>query len=222
MGTYIKLYREILDNPRLSSDNNAYLMFTKLLLKVDRHTGTYITGRKKLATLCNLKETTAWMTLKRLNDDNMINMLSDKHKTKITICNWDEYQSRGDRYDDRSSVDLMTKKRGFDDTKQELKKKNKENKKKVLSPLDDAIDEFILHRKQMKRPMTEKAIELLHQKLEKMYPGNPENQIATLYQSIENGWQGVFELRNPLAISSESAGEHNRKVLEKLGYEHVN
>lgn len=124
MNGFIKLHRVILDHSRLSRDNNAYIMFTKLLLKADRHTGTYITGRKKLAALCNLKQTTAWMTLMRLNDDNMVDILSDRSKTKITICNWEKYQSKSDRLDDRKGVDLMTKMRGFDDTKQEDKKKN--------------------------------------------------------------------------------------------------
>ena len=51
-------------------------------------------------------------------------------------------------------------------------------------------------RKELKKPMTEKAIELLKTRLEKLAPKDEQTQIEILEQSIMNNWQGVFPLKN--------------------------
>ena len=50
-------------------------------------------------------------------------------------------------------------------------------------------------RKTIKKPLTDKAKELILSKLSKMADGD-EEKIAILNQSIENSWQGVFPLKN--------------------------
>lgn len=56
----------------------------------------------------------------------------------------------------------------------------------------DAWCEFIEHRKEIKKPMTELAIKKMLKKLA-AYPSDIAT--AMLDQSIENGWQGVFPLK---------------------------
>jgi len=51
-------------------------------------------------------------------------------------------------------------------------------------------------RKQLKKPMTDKAIELLKSKLDKLAPADQQTQIEILEQSIMNNWQGVFPLKD--------------------------
>jgi hypothetical protein len=60
--------------------------------------------------------------------------------------------------------------------------------------IDIAIDDFINHRKTLKRPMTKKAIDLLKAKLNKLATTD-QDKIDILNQSIENGWIGVFALK---------------------------
>ena len=61
------------------------------------------------------------------------------------------------------------------------------------SRLDVAFDEYIRFRKQIKKPMTDRAIQLAVGKLQKM-SDDVEEQIAIINQSIMNGWSGLFPL----------------------------
>lgn len=62
--------------------------------------------------------------------------------------------------------------------------------------LCDALAEFKKMRERMKKPMTAKAAELMLSKLDTLSGGDKEQKILLLNQSIENGWAGVFELKN--------------------------
>ena len=53
---------------------------------------------------------------------------------------------------------------------------------------------FIQMRKAIKKPLTDRGLQLIIGKVEKLAT-SPEDQIAILNQSIENSWQGVFELK---------------------------
>ena len=53
---------------------------------------------------------------------------------------------------------------------------------------------FIQMRKAIKKPLTDRGLQLIIGKVEKL-AASPEDQIAILNQSIENSWQGVFELK---------------------------
>jgi hypothetical protein len=61
--------------------------------------------------------------------------------------------------------------------------------------LRQALDEFKAMRNRMRKPMTPLAVDLLVKKLQTLAPGDEQKQIAMLMQSIENGWTGVYELK---------------------------
>lgn len=61
--------------------------------------------------------------------------------------------------------------------------------------LRDAIIEFVKFRKLIKKPMTNKALELIIAKLNKLGASDME-RVAILNQSIERGWAGVFSLKD--------------------------
>lgn len=77
--------------------------------------------------------------------------------------------------------------------KEKIKEKEKDNNHPT-DEFDEALNEFIKMRKQIKKPITEKWIELVKEKLNKMYPDKKDLQIKCLYKSIENSWQWVFAL----------------------------
>ena len=108
---FIKLYRSIDQNELLENDNTALIVFIKLLTRVDRRTGSYRTGRFKLANQCNLRPSTLRDALKRLEAATVIRQQSDSRATTIYICNWSKYQQNDD-----STPSVQ---RRFDDTKQE-------------------------------------------------------------------------------------------------------
>ena len=74
--------------------------------------------------------------------------------------------------------------------------------------------DFLDHRKQLKKIVTQIAGERLLKKLSR-YPIN--TSIAMLDQSMENGWQGVFEIKGHNGKTGPAPGAA-KKELEKQGY----
>lgn len=85
-------------------------------------------------------------------------------------------------------------------TKERKKTLSKERaKERPLSPaLDDAVRAFKEMRTKMRKPMTELAVKLMLDRLERMAPGDEQKQVAMIMQSVENGWTGVYELKQDL------------------------
>ena len=79
----------------------------------------------------------------------------------------------------------------FQDELEELK-----NKEPAPSEFEITMNEFIKFRKDIKKPLTERAKELILKDLEKLAPGDEKTQIAILNQSIKRGWAGVFKLKD--------------------------
>lgn len=98
------------------------------------------------------------------------------------------------------SADVAVSDKDKEEDKEKDKKKTKEQKKepKIFSDdpeLNQAILSFIDFRKSIKKPMTDHAVDLLIKKLNEMSP-SIEDQIEIINQSIMNGWQGVFPLKD--------------------------
>lgn len=74
------------------------------------------------------------------------------------------------------------------------------NKEEIIeivekTEFEKAFDSFLEMRKKIKKPATEKAIELLIKKINQF----PEaHRIPVIEQSILNGWQDFYELKTPL------------------------
>lgn len=83
--------------------------------------------------------------------------------------------------------------------KTRLDKTRKEDTPTVYFPTDEKLDlafkDYIKHRKSIKKPMTDRAIELAVSQLEKLSGGDNDVAIEIINQSILNGWQGLFELK---------------------------
>ena len=64
--------------------------------------------------------------------------------------------------------------------------------------LRDALTEFVVMRKEIKKPMSDHAMKLLFQKLDRL-GRNDEEKIEILNNSILGKWQGIFELKRSRA-----------------------
>jgi len=92
---------------------------------------------------------------------------------------------------------------------------NKKTKKKDLDSLIDAytendslksaIHDFIEFRKQIKAPLTDKALTLSFNKLDKLANTNDELKISIINQSIERGWRGLFEVKETVKPASSAS-----------------
>ncbi len=90
---WVKLYRKIEQNDFLMTDNNAFVVFTKLLMFTDKHVGAYRTATRVLAKRLNMPHSTVYKVLKRLEAEGMIHIEPRELYSKIWITNWSSYQS---------------------------------------------------------------------------------------------------------------------------------
>lgn len=81
--------------------------------------------------------------------------------------------------------------------------------------LDEAIHEFIKFRKGMKKPMSDRAVTLMMNKLETLSHDKHE-QVQILNQSIMQGWTGVYELKGENKQYSHSPRASNNRVADQL------
>ncbi|MFH1562318.1 MAG: replication protein, partial [Nitrospirota bacterium] len=104
------------------------------------------------------------------------------------------------------------------------KRNNKETiqKKKNFIVLPDFISkdlwqDFKEHRNKLKGTMTKRAQELLIKKISDISKGKTEIAQALIEQSIENGWKGIFPLKDQLpkskSISDIMAQDDGYKIL---------
>lgn len=216
---WLKLHRRILENDFLRNDKTAFFVFMKLLLLVGKIKGEWSGSVRKLAGHpdIDMNYMTLYKVLKRLEGENIIringtfdkqekpkntvlgNKMGNKKYSVISICNWHIYQER--RVTSKVTHGKQTGNTRVTHGKQPTPvKKNTEENRREKNNKDDffekEFDEFITFRKTLKKPLTPHAQELLMQNLDKLYPGDREKQALCLQQSIINGWQGVFELKN--------------------------
>ena len=84
--------------------------------------------------------------------------------------------------------------------------------------LNQAFGDYLEMRKQIKKPMTDRAIELAIKKLEELsavpFSDSMDNDMAIriLNQSVMNGWQGLFPLKEQKTGSTPQGGVDWSKV----------
>ena len=103
-------------------------------------------------------------------------------------------QRQRDKIKGHDDVTTMSRQGHEIDTDPETDPETEEINKNT--PFEFAINEFKKHRQKIRAPLTDYAIELLQKKLEKLAPGDDEEKIKVLNQSISNGWRDVFALKD--------------------------
>lgn len=92
---------------------------------------------------------------------------------------------------------------------------------KEITPLNEAMAAFRKHRSKIRKPMTEEAEKRIRMKLDNL-ADNEADKIEILYQSIENGWAGVFALKKEAKQEKEErkysdpGNDHLEDMLAKL------
>jgi hypothetical protein len=95
--------------------------------------------------------------------------------------------------------------------------KTKPNNNPPYIPPDEIKEEWAAYvelRKKLKKPLTDYAAKLSLAKLDKMAHGDYERQRKILNQSIMNGWQGLFELKD--GYSNAGANSYKSGTPNKL------
>jgi hypothetical protein len=89
---WVALYAKILENHFLQNDNNAFLIFVKVLLMVSPNTGEMSCSLSELAKRANLPRGTVYDTLQRLQKQGMLVAVPAGRYTIIRVSNWDKYK----------------------------------------------------------------------------------------------------------------------------------
>lgn len=207
---WIKLHRKLLDNPIVMKDSEYLAVWIYLLLnashaeypvlfggkKITLQPGQLITGRKSIASTLCISESKVTRILESLKSEHQIEQQTSNKNRLVSIVNWEHYQQSEHQIEQQLNNNRTTTEQQLNTNK---KNKNiKEDKEIIYSDsqeLNEAILSFIEYRKSIKKPMSERAVSLLLGKLNKM-SGSIQEQIEILNQSILNGWQGIFPLKN--------------------------
>ena len=241
---WIKITTDMFDNRkirhlrRLPDGNSIVLIWVMLLTMAGRCNSSgmiFLTENipytpKMLADELDFEENTVKLALSALEQLNMI--VTDNGF--FSIAGWDEYQNiegmekireqnRIRKQKQRAKAALLepghvTSRDSHATDKEEDKDKEKKKKKEIKTYSDDAdlnrsILAFMEFRKSIKKPMTDHAVDLLISKLNGMTSYIPE-QIEIINQSIVNGWQGVFPLKNEQAQTVRQGYQKQTKADE--------
>lgn len=184
--------------------------------------GQYVTSVRKLATRWGWGKDKVLKYLRLLEQLGMITRVADSEKTVITIVNYDIYQCK----DEDEQTPTRTQSRHATDTHPPLYKndKNVKNEKNntirsVFFPdnetLDNEFREYVEHRKAIKKPFkTDHSVELAINNLMKLANGNSDKAVLIIQQSIRQGWQGLFELKQEKSVPQYKQFSHSKELTD--------
>lgn len=217
MSGLIKLHRKTLDNPVVCKDSDHLAVWMYLLLnathkeiqmvfkgkKTMLQPGQLITGRKSIAEKLRVHESKVQRVLTCFENEHQIEQLRGNNNRLITVLNWHDYQDN-EQLNEHQMNNYRTTDEQLMNTNNNLRSKELKNEKKkeytfsvyTSNPeLVSTLKSFEEFRKKIKKPLTDKAKDLLLQNLDKL-ASTDQDKISVLEQSIFNGWQGVFALKN--------------------------
>lgn len=171
-------------------------------------------SRGKVTRYLDVLETDGMITQKRTSG-------GTANGTTLTIVKYDDFQCGGTTDDTTSdttngqrSIQRSIQRTDIYNNDKECNKnennekneKNKEkdiakaiSKEKVFFPNDEELNQtfldYIKMRKEIKKPMSDKAITLALNKLDSLSGGDNEKAIQILNQSIFHSWQGLFDIK---------------------------
>jgi hypothetical protein len=212
LNGYIKIHRKMMDWEWYTDPLTARLFFHLILsvrhkdgrrFGVEVKRGQMLTGIYELSEQTGLSVRQTRTRLDRLEQTGEITRKTTNKFSIITVVKYSDYQDNdSEPTSNRQATDKQpTSNRPL--SKKERKKEGKNinttpPKPKVLDGRSkdfvEAFSGFKIMRKKIKKPMTDRAVELTIKELEKLAPLDEAKQIQILEQSIRNSWQGVFPL----------------------------
>lgn len=233
---FIKLHRKILEW-EWANDPATFCLFAHLLLKanfenkkwrgVEIRRGELITGRSELAKTTGLSEQQVRTALERLKSTSEITIKTTNRFSIINLTNYGLYQEnqneinqQNNQLPNQQTTNNQPTNNQQSTTTKEIKeyKERKEVKEIINNALPVFIDKKLLAdfaemRKKIKKPLTERAYELLIGQLKVFESNNAGSANVALQNSIMNCWQGIFE---PKVLKSQAPPVFLTKQQQKV------
>ena len=195
------------------SEPNTLALWIYILLSVNYKPNSYkgikinegemITSVSTLSFKTGLTTQQTRTALSKLESTNEITRKTTNNYTIIRVNKWSQYQTDNKQITSESTSQLTTLKEY---------KEVKEGKKDISKELDcspefsEALDAFEEMRKKIKKPLTNRAKQMVLTKLCKLAM-DEKTQIEILNQSTMNGWQDVYPLKDtPRSVQTEKRG----------------
>lgn len=219
-GGYIKLYRQLLENPVVCKDADHYAIWGYLLLsaahdnydivfgkeRITLKPGQLITSRKSISDRFHINESKCERVLILFKNEQMIEQQTSSKNRLITILKWSDYQSNEQVIEQQVNNKRTTSEQQVNTNKNVKNIKNvKKNKKKDIeafinfangdAKLLEALMLFVQMRNDKKKPMTPGAQKLLINKLID-FRENGEDIIECLNTSVINSWLSIYPSKN--------------------------
>jgi len=206
-GGYIKIHRSLMQKGYYKDSDYIHLWVHLLMCatyqekeylfngKIEHlKPGQFITGRLKLSNDTGIQQSKVERVLKVFESEHQIEQQGTTKFRIISIVNWDKYQNG----EQQNELQMNSKRTASEQQVNTINKEKKEKKaNKAPLSLPDWIEpglwkDFKDHRNKLRKPMTQKAEEILIKKIESLKDAghNPKHLIIT---AIERGWQTVFE-----------------------------
>lgn len=135
-------------------------------------------------------------------------------KTKQPESNLKQTESKTEQRGSETGKDKGIKDKGIKDKGVKEKGITDKGVKEKYYPNDEELEEafrgYIDFRREIKKPMTDRAIDLAMMELNNLSGGDSRKAILILNQSVVNGWQGLFPLKgnesrdNPVKAKPET------------------
>ncbi len=219
-GGFIKIHRSLLEW-EWYQDINTKTVFIHLLLTANYEDknwkgnkicrGQKVTSYQNLANELNMSIQNVRTAIKHLISTGEITSNQQAKYSLITIKNYDKFQEVTSNLTDsqQSTNKQLTSNQQATNNNGRKKKKEKESKKDKNNNIDfsdmineftqnnelkSVVYEFIQHRINIKKPLTELALKKILNQLNK-WNYTDDECIRCLNNSIMNGWQGIFEIK---------------------------
>ncbi|HJX33914.1 MAG TPA: hypothetical protein VJ373_01945 [Desulfatiglandales bacterium] len=154
--------------------------------------GQFITGRQRLSKDTGIQESKIERILNCFESEQQIEQQNKSKFRIISICNWEEYQNNEQQIEQQMNSQRTASEQPVNTINNNKKEKN--NKEPLVLPdwLDKELwNDFKEHRKKLRRPMSQKAEQILIKKMEHLM-SQGEDPKYLLITAIERGWLSVF------------------------------
>lgn len=211
---FVKNHRKTLDNPIVCKDSDHFAIWHYLLYeakfkpcaslfggkKIILQPGQLTTGRRQISEHFHIAESKVQRVLKTFENEQMIEQQTSNKNRLISIVGWEQYQICEQQNEQPVNNKRTTTEQPVNTPKECKNERMKEYIKYIYrrapAELHKTLDDFIEMRKKIKSPATDRALELMLKKLERLSGGDTEMAIKILEQSIERGWKTVYPLKD--------------------------
>jgi hypothetical protein len=238
-GGYIKLFRSLV-NWEWYEDINVKTLFIHLLLTVNyepkQWQGISIEKGQRITSVDNLAKETKLSTMQirgclaKLERTGEISIKTTNKFTLITVENYTKFQGEEIENNKRITNEQQTNNKRIT-TMEESNKNINKNINNIYSVLDNytsndelrqALKDFLEMRKKLKKPITDRAFNMLLSELNKL-AATDDLKVKLLDQSILHNWQTVYPLKvdkqdKPTAKPNKFHNiiEHDRKTESEM------